>query len=98
MSHSETISLGGNVFGLVNTYELDGRPSSHPIEARGYTTMNCYLVLEGDRAVLINTGYSVHDEALQAQLEALMGDRPLDLVLPRVEFPSFCNARSIADR
>jgi hypothetical protein len=97
--HDEIIDLAdGKVFALVNVYELDGRPSSHPIEARGYSSMNCYLLVEDDRAVLVNTGYSVHDVALGAQLETLVGSRTIDLALPRVEFPSFCNARSIADR
>jgi hypothetical protein len=88
----------GRLYALVHPYELDGRPSSHPVEVRGHSTMNCYLLLEDDAALLYSTGYSLHEEALLAQLSDLVGDRKLTLVIPRVEFPSMCNARPIADR
>jgi hypothetical protein len=88
----------GKLFALAHPYALDGRASSHPLNVRGFTTMNCFLLVEDDRALLISTGFSVHQDALLAQLEALVGDRPLSLVIPRVEFASMCNARPIADR
>jgi hypothetical protein len=88
----------GKLFALANPYRLDGRVGSHPTDARGWSAMQCYLFVEDDRALLLNTGYSVHQDVLLAQLEPLVGDRPLDLLIARVEFLSMCNARPIADR
>jgi hypothetical protein len=88
----------GKLFALMCPYELDGRVSSHPVSVRGWTTMNCYLLVEDDRALLYNTGFSVHQDALLGQLDELISDRPLSLAIPRVEFASMCNARPIADR
>jgi hypothetical protein len=79
-------------------YPLDGRPSSHPLDARGFTTMNCYLLLESDGALLYSTGYSIHQQELLSDLEQLVEDRPLSIVVPRVEYSSMCNARPVADR
>jgi hypothetical protein len=94
-----TLSLAeGRLVALVNPLELDGRGSSHPFDVRGLSTMNCYLLVEDGRALLLGTGYSVHQESLLAQLDELVGGRRLTLVIPRVEFPSMCNARPIADR
>ena len=59
--------------------------------------MNCYLFLEDDHALLYSTGYSVHEQALMTQLGSLVGDRTLTMVIPRVEFPSMCNARAVAE-
>ena len=97
--HSETIELAaGKLFALVNGYALDGRESSHPLDVRGFTTMNSYLLVEDDRALLWGTGFTVHQEALLAQLAPLVGDRTLSLLIPRTEFAGMCNARPIADR
>jgi hypothetical protein len=52
---------------LVHPYELDGRVSSHPLDERGFSTMNCYLFLEDEHALLYSTGYSVHEQALMTQ-------------------------------
>jgi hypothetical protein len=86
------------LYGLVHPYELDGRVTSHPRHARGWTSMNCYLLTEPDRVLLWSTGFSFHQSALLEQLDALVQDRPLAIVVPRVEFASMCNARPIADR
>lgn len=96
---SEVIALAdGRLYALVHPYELDGRPSSHPVGVRGWSTMNCYLLIEPDRAVLYSTGYTVHEAALLAQLDELVEDRPLSLIIARIEFPAMCNARPIAQR
>jgi hypothetical protein len=86
------------LYAIACPYELDGRVSSHPVDARGWSTMLCYVFLEDDGAVLLNTGYSVHEEALVQRLHDLVGDRDLSLLIARVEFPSMCNARPIAAR
>lgn len=96
---SEIVSIvPDRLYGLVHPYRLDGRVNSHPTDFDGWASMNCYLLNEPDRALLYNTGYSVHEAALLTQLEELVGDRPLGLALPRMEFASTCNARPVADR
>jgi hypothetical protein len=97
--HSEVVPIvEGKLYALVNGYALDGRAGSHPISARGYTTMNCYLLLEQTRALLVSTGYSVHQQSLLAQLEEFVGERKLSLALPRIEFMAMCNGLPIANR
>lgn len=97
--HSEIIEIGdGKLYALIHPYALDGRESSHPLDVRGYSTMNSYLLVEDERALLYGTGYSVHQDAMLAQLDTLVGDRTLSLMIPRAEFVGMCNARPIADR
>lgn len=88
----------GKLFALQYPYELSGREVSHPLDVRGWTTSNLMLFVEADRALLFSTGYSVHQEALLADLDRLVGSRPLSIVVPRAEFAAMCNARPIADR
>lgn len=97
---AQQIDIGGagKLHALMHPYVLDGRASSHPLDVRGWTTSNLYLLVEDDHALLVGTGFSVHQEALLAQLETLVGDRPLALFVPRAEFAAMCNARPIADR
>jgi hypothetical protein len=92
-----TTLVEGKLYAVSSVYRLDGREASHPTTARGWTAAQCYVLLEADHAALLNTGYTVHGEALVAELRKLVGDRPLSLVIARVEFPSMCNARRIAD-
>lgn len=86
------------LWALSNPFELDGRVSTHPLDVRGFSPMHCYLLKEGEHALLIGTGWSVDQEALIAQLTAARGDARLSLLPMRLEFGSVCNARPIADR
>jgi len=103
---TSTGTLGGTVlpvagerlFALSHPYELDGRVGTHPLEARGWSAAHCYVFVENERALLLNTGYSAHQEALLAQLDGIVGGRTLSLMIPRPEFISMCNARPVADR
>ncbi len=88
----------GRLWALSNPFELDGRVSTHPLDVRGFSPMQCYLLREGDRALLIGTGWSVHQDALLDQLAVALGDARLSLLPMRLEFGSLCNARPIADR
>ena len=96
---NQTLNLDdGRLHALVHPLALDGKVTSHPVTTRGWTSSNCYLLLEDDRALLWGTGFSYHQHALLDGLAPLVGDRPLALVIPRLEFASMCNARPIADR
>jgi hypothetical protein len=89
----------GKLYVLPNAYELDGRVATHPLDARGFAPLNSYLVVEQSHALLIDTGWSVHEQSLLAQLDSLI-DRstPLTLWLLRSgEFAGICNTRPIVE-
>ena len=44
------------LFALQNPMKLDGRVSSYPASARGYSVTNCYVLRQPDAAWLIDTG------------------------------------------
>jgi hypothetical protein len=90
----------GQLYALQNAYQLDGRVSSYPESVRGFTAANCYLLKENDGALLLDTGFAAHEEAILAQLgELLDDDTPLYLFPLRInEFMSVCNAMAIAER
>ncbi|HMJ03651.1 MAG TPA: MBL fold metallo-hydrolase [Conexibacter sp.] len=90
----------GALWALAHPYELDGRVSTHAADARGFAPMNSYLLVEGDAALLVDTGLSVHEHALIAQLEALLpADATLSLLPTRIgEFAPICNVRALVER
>lgn len=96
--HTIDVDGSGRHFALLHPYPLTGHETSHPLDARGWTTSNLSLLVEDDHALLVGTGYSVHQDAILAQLDELVGDRPIAIVVPRAEFAAMCNARPIADR
>lgn len=99
MSYSAITELApGKVFALHNTFELDGRASAYPLSARGHSASNCYLLKEDDGAILLDTGYAVHEESILAQLGTLIDtDLPLSIFPLRLnEFMSVCNVMAIA--
>ena len=96
-----TVLQEGRLYALSNPIELDGRPTStHPRSARGWATVNCYLVLDGSSALLVDSGFPIHRARLLEQLAALFdGSRQLAILFLRIsEFNSVGNARAIADR
>jgi hypothetical protein len=62
--------------------------------------MNVYLVLEGDDALLLETGFTVHQDQIIAQLETLVptGARRAICLSRPGEFNGICNLRPIAER
>ncbi|MDA0785071.1 MAG: hypothetical protein O3B37_02175 [Proteobacteria bacterium] len=90
----------GRVYALQSSFELNGRISAYPQSARGYSVGNCYLLKEGDRALLLDTGYAVNEQDILEQLASLIGpDTPLSVFPLRLnEFMSVSNAVAIAKR
>jgi flavorubredoxin len=73
--HDEPRALvEGKLYALGGTVELDGRVSWVPRTASGYQPVNCYLLVEGERALLIDSGLPVHLAQITSQLEQLIGD------------------------
>ncbi|MBT5569595.1 MAG: hypothetical protein HOJ90_00085 [Alphaproteobacteria bacterium] len=101
MSYSGTAELNaGRVYALQNTFELNGRISAYPESARGFSAANCYLLKEGDRALLLDTGYTVHEQNILDQLGRLITPATALSLMPlRInELMSVTNAVAIAKR
>ncbi len=88
------------LYALCNPYPLDGRVAFHPPEARGFAPMNTYVVMEGSDVLVIDTGVSVHTDALLEQLSTLVGaEHRLSLLQTRIgEYTTICNSVPIAER
>src|SRR5215468_2676070 len=88
----------GRLYALQHPYALDGRVSSYPASARGFSVANSYLVKESDAALLIDTGFGKDEPAIRAQIESLIAPGlPLSLFPLRLnEFMSINNVETFA--
>src|SRR5437870_584666 len=88
----------GKLYALQNPFALDGRVSSYPASARGYSVANSYLLTQSDAAMLIDTGFGKDEAAIRAQIEALIAPGlPLSLFPLRLnEFMSINNVETFA--
>jgi hypothetical protein len=81
-----------------NPFALDGRVSSYPASARGFSVANSYLLTEPAAAMLIDTGFGKDEPAIRAQIESLIAPGlPLSMFPLRLnEFMSINNVESFA--
>src|SRR6201981_1692228 len=88
----------GKLYALQNPFALDGRVSSYPASARGYSVANSYLLTQSDAAMLIDTGFGKDEAAIRAQVESLIAPGlPLSLFPLRLnEFMSINNVEAFA--
>src|ERR1700694_2218996 len=88
----------GKVYALQHPYALDGRVSSYPASARGYSVANSYLLTQSDSAMLIDTGFGKDEPVIRAQIESLIAPGlPLSLFPLRLnEFMSINNVEAFA--
>ena len=86
------------LYALQHPFPLDGRVSSYPASARGYSVANSYLLTQGDGAMLIDTGFGKDEPAIRAQIESLIAPGlPLSMFPLRLnEFMSINNVESFA--
>jgi hypothetical protein len=86
------------LYALQNPLALDGRVSSYPASARGFSVANSYLLTQPDAAMLIDTGFGKDEPVIQAQIESLIAPGlPLSLFPLRLnEFMSINNVESFA--
>ena len=86
------------LYALQNPFALDGRVSSYPASARGFSVANCYLLKQSDAAMLIDTGFGKDEPAIRAQVERLIAPGlPLSMFPLRLnEFMSINNVESFA--
>jgi flavorubredoxin len=88
----------GKLYALQNPFALDGRISSYPGSARGYSVANSYLLTQSDAAMLIDTGFAKDEPVIRAQIESLIAPgMPLSLFPLRLnEFMSINNVEAFA--
>src|SRR5437016_619891 len=88
----------GKLYALQHPYALDGRVSSYPASARGFSVANSYLLTQSDAAMLIDTGFGKDEPVIRAQIESLIAPGlPLSLFPLRLnEFMSINNVETFA--
>src|SRR4030095_6610074 len=88
----------GKLYALQHPFALDGRVSSYPASARGFSVANSYLLTQSDAAMLIDTGFGKDEPAIRHQIETLIvPGLPLSLFPLRLnEFMSINNVESFA--
>src|ERR1700683_5036528 len=88
----------GQLYALQNPFALDGRVSSYPASARGFSVANSYLLTQPDAAMLIDTGFGKDEPTIRAQIEQLIAPGlPLSMFPLRLnEFMSINNVESFA--
>src|SRR6516164_104946 len=84
------------LYALQNPFALDGRVSSYPASARGFSVANSYLLTEPDAALLIDTGFGKDEPVIRAQIESLTAPGlPLSIFPLRLnEFMSINSVRA----
>src|SRR5499427_1379479 len=90
--------VDGRLYALQNPFALDGRVSSYPASARGFSVANCYLLTQSDAAMLIDTGFGKDELVIRSQIESLIAPGlPLSLFPLRLnEFMSINNVETFA--
>src|SRR6202012_4468185 len=83
---------------LQNPFALDGRVSSYPASARGFSVVNSYLLTQPDAAMLIDTGFGKDEAQIRGQIEQLIAPGlPFSMFPLRLnEFMSINNVESFA--
>ncbi|HEY1776797.1 MAG TPA: hypothetical protein VGG41_11615 [Solirubrobacteraceae bacterium] len=66
------VIVPGKVYALGGSVPLDGRVSWAPATAGLSQPCSCYLLTEGDSALLVDTGVPAHWPAMETQLRALV--------------------------
>jgi hypothetical protein len=86
------------LYALQNPFALDGRVSSYPASARGFSVANCYLLTQPDGAMLIDTGFGKDEPVIRTQIESLIAPGlPFSMFPLRLnEFMSINNVESFA--
>ncbi|MDV3126467.1 hypothetical protein M1247_16210 [Mycobacterium sp. 21AC1] len=100
MKPKSTPIVGGAVTALQIPVALDGRVAAYPSSLRGQTTVNLYLLRDGDAALLIDTGFSAHQDLIMQWLEDELprGHRLGVVTLRQSEFDSVCNVVPTVNR
>jgi flavorubredoxin len=98
LSASVTTIVDGKLYALTNPFALNGRLSTHGDDATGFAPLNSYVLINGDHAMLIDTGWPAHRAAVLDQLGLLIGSTTQLIVYPlRIgEYNSIGNVDAIS--
>jgi flavorubredoxin len=88
LTRSRAVELvPGRLFALGGPIPLDGRVTWAPATSRGFQPAHCYLSLDPEGALLIDTGLKYHEAEVLGQLKDLLPQgRRLSMFLTRSEF------------
>lgn len=82
-----SVQLSDDLFWIEECYDL-GDDHKH---------VSVYLIYDGDTAILIDTGSHYHRDAIENDLESIVGAQPLDaLTLSHSDYPHSGNVRKFA--
>lgn len=95
MSRIERISK--DIVVLSDLVPVDGRVSWVVPGARGFEPYNEYVLLAGDRALLIDTGVAVHEASIMESLREVVGSRRLTVWISRIELDCVGNLAAVLD-
>lgn len=98
--HGAVELVEGRLWALGGVVPIDGRLSWIAANVAGLAPLHCYLLLDDDRALLVDSGAPVHLDRILAQLDTLVpAGTSLSLLLTRtVEFDTFGNAAAVLRR
>src|ERR1700736_1103388 len=98
LTGATTVLAQGKLYALQHPFALDGRVSSYPASARGFSVANSYVLTQSDAAMLIDPGAGKEEPAIRAQIERLIAPGlPLSLFPLRLnEFMSINNVETFA--
>lgn len=98
-SFAGVADLGHGVYALSSLVDLARPVSWVAPDVQGYDPSNCYLILQGNEAHLLDTGLRAHGPTLMAQLSSLVGgDVALHVTATRVEPDCLGNLDTVADQ
>src|ERR1700732_2260760 len=98
LTGATTVLAQGKLYALQHPFALDGRVSSYPASARGFSVANSYVLTQSDATMLIDTGFGKDEPLIRAQIERLIAPGlPLSMFPLRLnEFMSINNVESFA--
>lgn len=88
--------IAPNVLALTDIEPVRDR-SWRPADVTGFEPFNKYLILEVDRALLIDTGPRAHRDSLVATLARIVGTRHLTVMISRSEPDAISNVGAVVD-
>ena len=94
---SRVEQIAANIFVLSDLEPASGERSWLPADAKGFEPFNKFVLLQGDHALLLETGAAAHCESVQESLREIVGDRTLVILPTRSELESIGNMGSIID-
>jgi hypothetical protein len=93
------VSLSPELHVIGGLIPLDRRVSWVPAESRGFQPSNCYLLVEPDGRLLVDTGLAVHEQLVVDGLAPFLADGvPLTMLFTRGEMDCVSNLGAIAAR